>query len=146
MVEDLSTQPFLFADDSSLIDIVKNYILTSLRLNSDLQKILSWTKKWLMELNPSKSKEVCFSRKRTPPIHSPLFLGNTSIQSVKDHKHIGVTLTSTMSWTTHISQMIAKVSKKVSTFNSLKFKLPRQILEVIYKSFIGTLLEYTDVV
>ena len=51
-----------------------------------------------------------------------------------------------MSWSPHIAQIVAKVSKKVSVFNSLKFKLPRQILDVIYKSFIRPSLEYADVV
>ena len=63
-----------------------------------------------------------------------------------DHKHIGVTLTSTMSWSTHIAQIVARVSKRVSVFNSLKFKLPRQVLEAIYKSFVRPSLEYADVV
>ena len=34
----------------------------------------------------------------------------------------------------------------MSTLNKLKFKLPRHVLEVIYKSFIRPLLEYADIV
>lgn len=99
-----------------------------------------------MELNPSKTEEMCISTKKAPPIHPPLFLGNSVIQTVKHHKHIGVILTSNMSWSTHITQMVAKVFKKVSIINNLKFKLPRQILDNIYKTFIRPSLEYADVV
>jgi len=42
--------------------------------------------------------------------------------------------------------MLANASKKVSIFNKLKFKLSRNVLEIIYKSFIRPTLEYGDII
>ncbi|XP_035674811.1 uncharacterized protein LOC118414720 isoform X1 [Branchiostoma floridae] len=95
---------------------------------------------------PLKSEEMLFSKKLNPPYHPPLFLNNCVIKSVKSHKHIGSFLTTTMSWEMQISNMISKTSKRVSALNKLKFRLPRTVLDTIYKSFIRPLLEYADII
>ena len=136
----------LFADDSSLLQVIDNPINDALSLNSDLEKIHLWSTNWLMELNPAKTEEMCFTSKRLYPVHPPLFLNKTMIKSVSSHKHIGVIFSSNMSWHQHIESIVTKASKSVQLFSVLKFKLSRQVLEKIYKSFIRSLLEYADIV
>jgi len=146
IVNDLVSQPYLFADDSSLLEIVKNPFDSAAILNSDLSKIHSWACQWLMELNPQKTEEMCISVKRHPIVHPPLYLDNCVIQTVITHKHIGVILSSNMSWDAHVNHIVSKVSKSVDLFSGLKFRLPRNVLETLYKSYIRPCLEYADVI
>ena len=60
IVEDIGSIIRLFADDTSLYLVVDNPIDASNVLNSDLNKIHLWAKKWLVTFNPSKSECLLF--------------------------------------------------------------------------------------
>ena len=48
IVNDIESNINLFADDTSLIKIVENPIVTSESLQSDIDKIQLWADKWLV--------------------------------------------------------------------------------------------------
>ena len=66
-----------------------------------------------MCFNPGPMKpaeEIIFSRKRNREDHPPLFLNNIK---VNDHKHLGRTLESKLTFTNHISEKLSKARKAV---------------------------------
>jgi hypothetical protein len=69
---DLQSSSFLYADDTSLLDIVDDPIQTAIKLNDNVELINMWTKKWLAKINPDKTKSMIFSVKRRKPLHSQL--------------------------------------------------------------------------
>ena len=145
ITRDLQSNNFLYADDTSLLEIVDDPCLTADRLNHDLECIKAWTKDWLVTINPDKTKSMIFSVKRLRPNHPPLFFNNNEIQEVFNHKHIGVTLSSNLTWTAHIINIHEKASKRLNLLKSIKFKLNRKTLSNLYKCLIRPLLEYADV-
>jgi hypothetical protein len=50
----LQSNYFLYADDTSLLEIVDDPALTTAKLNNDLELINIWTKKWLVTINPDR--------------------------------------------------------------------------------------------
>ncbi len=65
--DDLNSDSFLFADDTSIFKIVNNNTLQAAKIiNEDLDKINSWTKKWLVSINTTKTIFMLFSKKRQP--------------------------------------------------------------------------------
>jgi hypothetical protein len=66
---------------------------------------------WLVTINPSKTEAVIFSTKRYKPVHPALYYENNQINIVNSHNHLGVTLSSNMSWRTHILNINDKASK-----------------------------------
>ena len=71
----LTSNPKLFADDTSLFSVVQNINSTANDLNSDLIKISDWAFQWKMRFNPDPKKqaqEVIFSRKINKTDHPPL--------------------------------------------------------------------------
>ena len=52
---DITSNISLFADDTSLFDIVHNPKLTAQKLNEDLAKLQVWAAKWQVTFNPSKT-------------------------------------------------------------------------------------------
>ena len=66
LVDNLSSNGKLFADDTSLFSVLHNGNTTAKELNNDLIKISRWAYQWKMSFNPDPSKqaqEVIFSRK-----------------------------------------------------------------------------------
>ena len=47
---------FLYADDTSLFDVVDDPTVSAAKLNSDLERICDWAKRWLVTINTSKTK------------------------------------------------------------------------------------------
>ena len=69
---ELSSNPRLFADDTSLFLVVRDTNLSANVLNNDPLKINKWAYQWKMSINPDPSKqaqEVIFSRKIKKPNH-----------------------------------------------------------------------------
>ena len=114
ITKNLQSNCFLFADDSSLFQIVSDPHSTSISLNRDLEEIESWSRDWLVTINAEKTESITFSTKRIKPYHPPLFYNNTQIKEVSKHIHLGVTLTSNLSWKAHILKIYEKASKRLT--------------------------------
>ena len=62
------------------------------------------------------------------------------------HEHLGLTLSSNLSWRAHILKIHQKASKKLNLLKPLKYKLNHYTLEVLFKSLVRSSLEYANVV
>ena len=113
IISDLESEPMIFADDTTLIASGPNAGSTSSILNRDLVKITAWAKKWKVEFNAGKSKDMIFSREQSDD-NFPLFFQDGIIERVTKHKHLGVTFTSTLSWDVHVANIIEQVNMKLS--------------------------------
>ena len=85
---------------------------------------------WLVTLNVSKTKSMIFSTKRMKPDHPPLFLDGVVIENVPVHDHLGVTLSSNLSWRPRILKIHQKASRKLNLLKPLKYKLSHFTLDV----------------
>ena len=78
--DDLTANPKLFADDTSLFSVIQNINSTANDLNSDLMKISKWAFQWKMRFNPDPKKQVekvIFSRKINKTDHPHYILIKT---------------------------------------------------------------------
>ena len=144
---DLQSESFLFADDTSLFQRVYNG-RTSMAvncLNRDLDVIDKWAKQWLVKINIKKTVVMLFSRKRTPSSLPPVMLGTTSLNVVEMHKHLGLTFEKDLSWSSHISSLVSRCNKIIGMLTRFKYTWSRQSLEICYKSFIRPIIEYGNV-
>ena len=146
IVEDIGSIIRLFADNTSLYLVVDNPIDAANVLNSDLNKIHLWAKKWLVTFYPSKSECLLFSRKHNKPLHPPLSMNQQQINEVDMHKHLGLTFTCDATWPAHLTEIKSKAWYRINIMRQLKFVLDRSSLQSIYFSFIRPVLEYADVV
>ena len=137
---------FLFADDSLLLDEVHSPSACASRLNHDLASISSWANQWLVTMNATKTKSMIFSSKRDKPDHPPLIMNGVTIDDLTVHEHLGLTLSSNLSWRAHILKIHQKASRKLNLLKPLKYRLSRYSLDVLYKSLVRSSLEYADVV
>ena len=145
VTENLKSDCLLYADDTSLFDIVDDPVTSSQKLNNDLSKINDWARKWLVTINPSKTECMTFSAKRIKPPHPDLFYGDNKINEVAQHTHLGVVLCNNLSWRAHIFKIYEKASKRLNILKGIKFKVDRSTLRKLYKSLVRPLMEYADV-
>ena len=140
IIAELESDILIFADDTSLMSTGTDPAETALRLNRDLLKISNWADKWKVTFNAKKSKEIIFSNKCLN--HSPpLFFGETVIERVNTHRHLGLVLTSDLDWTQQVNQVSFKANHKLSVLRSVKL-LNRQTLDLLYKLTVRSVIDY----
>ena len=126
LCDGLSSEVFLFADDSSIFHNVNNDITACTnKMNKDLEIINKWAHKWLLSINAIKTIFILFSTKRPHQTIPPLKLGMSTLQQVFSHKHLGLTLTPNLSWKEHISNIISKANKRLFKMKAFKYKISR---------------------
>ena len=67
---------------------------------------------------------------------------NTLVKNVTEHKHLGLTFSSNLSWTNHINNILGSVSSMADILKKLKHEIDRKSLETIYFTFVRPKLEY----
>jgi hypothetical protein len=116
----------LFADDTSLSYFGRNYDIMKYDINNDLSKLNEWTKLWLVDCNPKKTKALVISTRDVP--HLDLRFNGEPVEIVKNHKHLGLTFASDGNWTNHIDNIVNVAFKQVNVLRKLKFTLSKQQL------------------
>ena len=76
------------------------------------------------------------------PVHLPLYTLNQQIKEVENHKYLGLYFSNDGSWHTHILYIKEKAWNRINITQKLKFQIDRKLLEIIYTSFMRTILEY----
>ena len=147
--KNLSSNPKLFADDTSLFSVVHNLNTSTNNLNEDLKKINDWATQWKMSFNldPTKqAQEVIFSHKIKKPLHTPLNYINANVKQTAFQKHLGLILDSQLSLEEHLKLVFSKVNETIRLIWKLRNSLPRPSLFTLYKSFIRPHLDYGHII
>ena len=114
IIEDIRSEIFLFADDTSLINISNNWLDVQDVLNDDLGKLSVWSKMWLLTFNASKTEYMQISNK--PNSVSPIVLkfNDELLTRVETHKHLGLVLNCNFTWSDHIDNICKRVNIRLA--------------------------------
>ena len=140
IIHEIESDILIFADDTSLMASGTDPSETANQINRDLIKISQWAEKWRVIFNAKKSKDIIFSNKclnNSPP----LVFGESFIERVNTHKHLGLVLTSDLNWTQQINEVSLKANRKLSVLRSVKL-LDRQTLDLLYKLTVRSVIDY----
>ena len=147
--EGIKSSVKFFADDTSLFSIVHDPLVSAEELNYDLDLINKWAYQWKMSFNPDPTKqaeEILFSRKLKSPDHPPIYFNNIEVKRVSDHKHLGLTLDSKLSFAKHISEKISIARKGIGVIRHLAPYLPLKSRDQIFKMYVRPHLDYCDII
>jgi len=75
IIKDIESNIFLFADDTSILQTITDPITSFEQINRDLSKLDTWSKQWLVNFNPAKTKYIIFSKKVQQVQYPDLFIG-----------------------------------------------------------------------
>ena len=149
LLDNLTSNPKLLADDTSLFSTVTDPNVTANQINKDLYNISTWIHQWKMNFNPDTRKqaqEVRFSRKVRVTAHSELVFNNTLVHETATQKHLGTFPDFKLSFQEYFENMLNKVNKTIGLLRILQNALPRPSLLTICKSFIRPHLDYGDII
>ena len=145
ITDGIESDIFLFADDTSIFRSGNDNKQLANGINSDLNKITLWARKWKITINPTKTVAMLFSKKPRPVTDFQIRLGNDIIQLSDHHKHLGLWLTSNLNWKKHINEVATKARKRLGCISKHKYRMSRRGLELCYLTFIRPVLEYGNV-
>ncbi|KAI8485890.1 hypothetical protein Bbelb_364420 [Branchiostoma belcheri] len=136
----------LFADDTSLSFSHHSAHRVVATLNRELSTVSTWLFTWKLEANIDKCKVMFITTRTLPQPIPPVTLGGTVLQVVTSHKHLGVTLTNTLSWSQHIEVISNKARRSSGLLCALRRKIPQNLLLRLYITITRPTLEYADIV
>ena len=136
-----STSTGLYADDTKLYREI-----ATPEDCSQLQEALScadvWSKDNNINFNPSKCKILTFSRRKTPFLFE-YYLGSSELKRVNDEVDLGITVTSNLSWTTHINKIKVKANRLLGLLRrTCPLLTDRSIRRTLYLSLVKSQLCY----
>ena len=134
----------LFADDALLFGPVSTKTERDL-LQSDLGRLSEWATTWQMTFNAGKCEVLHFSTDGTD-CRTLYSLNNTTLASVKTGKYLGVTLSSDLSWSTHIEKTVNKANGLLGMLRRQLKGSSRHTRLTLYKTIVRPCLEYAAVV
>ena len=147
--EGIKSSVKFFADDTSLFSVVRDPVVSAEELNHDLLLINNWAHQWKMSFNPDPTKqaeEILFSQKLNSPDHPPIYFNDIEVKRVSDHKHLGLTLDSKLSFTKHVNDKISTARKGIGIIRHLAPYLPLKSRDQIFKMHVRPHLDYCDII
>lgn len=106
-----------FADDTTISELVPPSNQSSLQQAVD--HIYNWSQENLLQINPTKSKEILTHFKRTPVEHAPVEIDGLSFERVTFVKVLGVTIRNDLKWNDHVDIILTKAAKRLYLLRQL---------------------------
>ena len=114
-----------------------------------LWKLLTTSAKQLLSksFNPSKSAVMVFRGKRKDKLsrdECDILLGDSPVPYCAETKHLGVTITQSLSWTPHVDKLLQRVSYKVHILKRLAYRCNsgNEFVAHLYLTLVRPVLEY----
>ena len=132
----------LFADDCVLYRNIKSPLDCHI-LQDDLNSLAKWETDWQMKFNVSKCHSMRVTRLH-PSNHTQFSytLHQQILEQVQSAKYLGLTITDSLDWGQHISEITCKATKTLGFLRRNLALAPRHTKEVAYKTLVRPQLEY----
>ena len=111
--ENATTSCSQFADDTALIAIAGSYIECEAALQRSVDAAAEWLEHWHLLVNKTKTVILPFYHANRPPPQLPeIKLGQTLLETVTQHRHLGIIFQHDLRWSAHLDFVLKKAVKK----------------------------------
>ena len=136
------TRMWKYVDDVSASECLSRNC-TSIT-QSTLNSVQLWASDNWMKLNIKKCKELRVSFLGETSQLMPLLIDGHSIETVRSHKVLGLTIQNNLKWDEHIYEIVSKASKRLHILRVLRRSgIPPADLLTVYIALIRSILEYS---
>ena len=137
----------IYADDTTISSSDSSILSIQQRINTDLSNIDTWCHTNRISLNPSKSVAMLFgTRSRLDKLDTHAFspsLNGIPIKVVSNHKLLGFTLDSNLSFKSHVSKLVKKLNTSLHFLRTAStLHLPEQYRLLLYFSLMHSHILY----
>ena len=140
ITDGISSDIRLFADDSIIYRKITS-LEDQKALHEDLVRVFEWAERWGMSFNVKKCVHVTITKKLTPLPYS-YTVGGETIPKEQATKYLGVTITSDLSWSKHISNIRAKASRTLGLIRRNFGPCDRTVKEKAYQCLVRPQIDY----
>ena len=142
LLDNIRSSVCLFADDCVLYRNIHS-LQDCLALQEDLTSLGQWEADWQMKFNVAKCHSMRVIRhQHHKQILFDYSLHNQTLENVQLAKYLGITITDTMDWGQHVSEISSKATKTLGFLRRNLAFAPRSTKEVAYKTLVRPKLEY----
>ena len=131
----------MFADDTSLLTIVKDKNESANIFNNNQLLIIKWIYNWKMlsNLDPiliqNRLRKCYFQKKKKIQNHSTPNLNNIQVKRASHHKHLRVLLDEMLNFKQHLDTTVLKLTKRYICNKKTQTKFSTEILHDSLQSF-----------
>lgn len=97
-----------------------------------------------MEFNPSKCVVLHITGPKTKVIETTYALHDTQLEAVPHAKYLGITLSNTLSWNTHITNVANRANRTLGMMRRNLWNCPSHVKSAAYTTLVRPQLEYTS--
>ena len=131
----------LFADDTTLYKSHRNLKYLNWCIEDDMKTIVKWFQVNKLTLNIEKTVCLLFQKQgHSDEIH--IKVDNISIQNTHETKFLGIWLDEHLNWTTHIQNLILKLTRNTNLLKYNQNLMPTHTKKLVYHSHIASHLQY----
>ena len=132
-----------YADDSTLLVVLSKEArdFTTRGINSDLNALVCWGKKWRIEFKPAKSSALCTSLKRNLQDHPSLVMDSIPIVEVETLSVLGFHFDRRLTWAAVIDKMVSCSRQRLGCLSRILDYLDSNT----YNLLIRPIMEYGNV-
>ena len=114
-------------------------------VNSDLDTIVCWGKKWHIKFEPAKLSTLCISLKRDLEDYPSLMMDGIPIMEAETLSVLGFHFDCHLTWAAMIDKIISRNRQHMGYLHRILDYLDSNILQHAYKAFIRPVMEYDNV-
>ena len=136
-----------FADDIAFLVTAATIDLASPLIISAIGALEEWARSWDLNINPEKSKAMCFTKQRKALEHKPsLMINNSDIEWVLEFKYLGVTFDApTLTWAPHIEEVKRDCVQRLNILRALSgstWGADKDLMLTLYTAYIRPKITY----
>ena len=122
---------------------LKNVLKNQQLVNSDLKALRQWICSNKLSLNTGKTEIVVFKNKKQEiRKHLDFRISGQKIIPTRSMKYLGVFLSDSLSWDTHLNALIPKLSRAAGLLAKMRHYMPKYLLKTIHYSLFNSHLIY----
>ena len=114
-----------------------------MKLQSDLDRLMEWSKKWQLPFNLEKCKRFHIGANNT--LHEYTMGGNI-LEQVKEEKDLGVLIDAELKFHKQTAAAVKKANSVLGLIKKSFINLDQELLPMLYKSLVRPHLEYGNVI
>ena len=113
-----------------------------------LQRSIDHTTQWAAcrhgEFSSCKTELLLVGRQTSADDQVTISINSSVIAECSSHKHLGVTISSNLNWSVHVTQLIKKASRRCGLLRCMSHHLPPTISSLLYIYHVRPIFEYAS--
>ena len=131
----VTSEARLFADDCILYRTVNTQEDVS-AIQDDIDRLQEWEEKWLMKFNPEKCEVLRVTNKTRHILTAQYTIHGTTLQTVDEAKHLGVTIHGKINWKTHVNNICKKANITQGFLGRNLRNCTPKVNEQVYRTYV----------